>query len=76
MDQQKEHVFEGTEIYTTPKSFLCSLCCNLVIKNTKAAIHIYSSVDDDPFYIMEDEEDDLREFTFVRLCTDCGGDHA
>lgn len=75
MDQQTQHTFEGIETYTTPKSFLCSLCCNLVIKGNKASLHIYSHVDDDPFYIFEDDEDDLREYTFVRLCTDCGGDN-
>lgn len=73
--QQIHQTFEGTETYTTPKSFLCGLCCNIVLNGTTAMIAIYSHVDDDPFYIMEDEEDDLRQFTFVQLCPTCGEGH-
>ena len=77
MNEQIEQTLEGVETYTTPKSFLCSLCCNLVIRDKPAVLIIYSHIDDNPLYILDDEEDDgdLREFTFVRLCPACGGDH-
>lgn len=75
MNEQTTASFEGADEYHTPKSFLCDLCCNLVVKGRPAVAVMYSHVEKNPIYILPGEDDDIKSFTFVRLCPECGEDH-
>lgn len=75
MSEQFTMTLEGAEIYNTPKSFLCDLCCDLVIRGRQAIVVIYSEIDNNPIYRLDDEDDDLKNYSFVRLCMHCGQDH-
>ena len=68
---KKDYRLEDVEHYSTPASFMCKLCCNIVFKGQTAALEMYSYIDPDPIIDFGEGE---RTFDFVRVCKSCGGD--
>lgn len=68
---KKDNRLDGVQHYETPETFLCNLCCDMVIKGDTAAIVTTSYVDTDPIV---DFGDEARTYNFLRLCVTCGGE--